>query len=173
MWTASVGITLPVWQKRKQQRAVAEQEYREQASGQEVEQVRLLLEQRIQERGSALSSDLQVIRLYREGLLVQSEASFRAALAQYTVGRAPFLAALEALNGWTADQSGLIQAQADAQAVQIALNELTLGPTPGIGAPGLPSSSMGSAAQGGGAPDAAKAGGAPAGGAASTSSSSM
>jgi len=171
MWTASVGITLPLWQKNKQQRAVAEQEYREQASGQEVEKVRCLLEQRVQERSSELASDLQVIRLYREGLLVQSEASFRATLAQYSVGRVPFLAALEALNGWTADQSGLIQAQAEAQAVQIALNELNLGPTPAIGAPGLPSSSMGSAAQGGGAQASAKSGGAPAGGGSGDASS--
>jgi outer membrane protein TolC len=157
MWTATVGITLPLWQKNKQQRAVAEQEYRHGASGWEVEKLRCLLEQRIQERDSELTSALQVLHLYREGLLVQSEASFRATLSQYTVGRTPFLSVLEALNGWIADQSGLLQAQAQAQAIQIAQNELTLGATPAIGAPALSTGSMGSAAQGGAAPAAPKA----------------
>jgi outer membrane protein TolC len=146
MWTASVGITLPLWQKNKQQRAVAEQEYRQSASGWEAERVRCLLEQRIQERDSELASALQVLQLYREGLLVQSEASFRAALSQYTVGRVPFLSVLEALNGWIADQSGLLQAQAQAQSIQIAQDELNLGPTPGIGAPALSGTPMGAAA---------------------------
>jgi outer membrane protein TolC len=162
MWAASVGITLPLWQKNKQKRAVAEQEYRHAASGFEVEKVRCLLDQRIQERSSDLDASLQVIRLYRAGLLVQSESTFRATLGQYGVGRVPFLSVLEALNGWISDQSGLIQAQAQAQATRIALVELNLGPTPGIGASALPGSSMGSAPGGGAAP--AKSGAAKAAG---------
>ena len=174
MWTASVGITLPLWQKNKQQRAVAEQEYRQSASGWEVEKVRCLLDQRIQERTGDLDAALQVIRLYRGGLLIQSEASFRATLGQYTVGKLPFLSVLEALNGWVADQSGLIQAQADAQAIAIAMNELNLGTTPGIGGSALQAGAMGSAAQGGGAAmGSAKAGPAPAGGSESNASSAM
>jgi outer membrane protein TolC len=145
MWTASVGITLPLWQKSKQKRAVAEQEYRQRASGWEVEKVSCLLAQRVQERSSDLDASLQVIRLYRAGLLVQSEAAFRATLAQFTVGRQPFVSVLEALNGWIADQSGLIQAQAQAQATRIALLELNLGPTPAIGASALPGGAMGGA----------------------------
>ena len=171
MWTASVGITLPLWSRNKQQRAVAEQEYRQSASGWEVEKLRCLLEQRIQERDSELTSALQVLQLYRAGLLVQSEASYRATLSQYTVGRAPFLSVLEALNGWIADQSGLLQAKAQAQAIQIAQNELNLGATPGIGAPALSGSAMGSAAA---APAAAQAAaGADSGSGSSMSSSSM
>ncbi|MDR3670631.1 MAG: TolC family protein [Holophaga sp.] len=176
MWTASVGITLPLWQKNKQKRAVAEQEYRQSASGWEVEKVRCLLEQRIQERDSQLTSALQVLHLYREGLLVQSEASFRATLSQYTVGRTPFLSVLEALNGWVADQSGLLQAKAQAQAIQIAQNELNLGSTPGIGAPALSGSAMGSgsAASTASAPASAQAAaGADSGASSSMSSSSM
>jgi len=145
MWTASVGITLPLWQKNKQKRAVAEQEYRQRASGWEVEKVSCLLAQRVQERSSDLDASLQVIRLYRAGLLVQSEAAFRATLAQFTVGRQPFVSVLEALNGWIADQSGLIQAQAQAQATRIALLELNLGPTPAIGASALAGGAMGGA----------------------------
>jgi outer membrane protein TolC len=154
MWTASVGITLPLWQKNKQQRAVAEQEYRQSASGFEQERVRTLLAQRIQERTRDLDASLEVIRLYRQGLLIQSEAAFRAALAQYTVGRLPFLSVLEALNGWISDQSGLLQVQAQAQATRITLVELNLGPTPAIGAAALPAGGMG-ATPGGPAPGGA------------------
>jgi outer membrane protein TolC len=148
MWTASVGITLPVWQKHKQQRAVAEQEYRQHASGWEAERVRCLLAQRVQERSSAMDSALQVIRLYRGGLLIQSEGAFRATLSQYEVGRMPFVSVLEGLNGWVADQGGLLQAQAEAQSIQVALTELNLGPTPGIGSSGLAPAAMGGGGQG-------------------------
>jgi outer membrane protein TolC len=172
MWTASVGITLPVWRKHKQSRAVAEQEYRRTASAWDVERVRCLLAQRVQERQGDLDADLQVIRLYRAGLLVQSESTFRATLAQFVVGKVPFLAVLEALNGWVADQSGLLQAQAQAQAVRIALDELNLGATPAIAASALP----GGAGMGGAAPSAggaaARSAGAPAAGGDSGSSSS-
>jgi len=175
MWTASVGITLPLWQKNKQKRAVAEQEFRQTASGFEVEKVRCLLAQRIQERTSDLNASLQVLGLYRAGLLVQSEGTFRATLAQYTVGKLPFVSVLEALNGWVADQSGLIQAQAQAQAIQIALLEYNLGPTPDVSASALPGSSMGSgaASAGGSAMGGAKAGAAPAAGSDSSASGSM
>lgn len=171
MWTASVGITLPIWQKHKQQRAVAEQEFRQRASGWEAERVRSLLRQRIQERTSDLDAALQVLRLYRAGLLIQSESTFRASLSQYVVGRLPFLSVLEALNGWVSDQSGLIQAQAQAQAIRIALLELNLGPTPGISAPALAGKVMGGAAKGAGG-GAGSAKGAAAQGADSDSSSS-
>ena len=131
MWTASVGITLPVWQKHKQSGRWPSRNTASTASGWEVERVRCLLAQRVQERQRDLDAALQVIRLYRAGLLVQSESTFRATLAQYVVGKVPFLSVLEALNGWIADQSGLLQAQAQAQAMRIAQDELNLGRHPG------------------------------------------
>jgi outer membrane protein TolC len=177
MWTASVGITLPIWQKNKQMRAVSEQEQRGKAAGWEVERVRCLLTQRVQERASQLDADLGVIKLYRNGLLVQSESSFRAALAQFSVGKTPFLSVLESLNGWVADQSGLLQAQADAQAVRIAQLEWNLGPTPGIGGTGLQAGAMGGgqSSSGMGAAQASSGMGAakPAAGSESNASSSM
>ena len=172
MWTASVGITLPLWQKHKQQRGVAEQEYRQQAAGKEVEKLRCLLAQRVQERTSQMESALGVIRLYRAGLLVQSEASFRAALSQYGVGRMPFVSVLESLNGWIADQSGLLQAQADAQAIRIAQLEWNLGETPGIGGAGLQAAAMGGG-QGSGASAGGPAKAGPAAASDSSSSSAM
>ena len=149
MWTVSVGISLPIWSRNKQQRAVVEQDLRRRAQGSEVEGLRHLLSERIHERASQLDATLAMLSLYREGLLVQSENTFKASLAQYESGRTPFASALEALNAWIADQSGMLQAQAQAQAIVIAQEEWTLGPTPAIGATGLSAASMG--ASGGGA----------------------
>ncbi len=148
MWTFNVGITLPLWSRNKQQRAVAEQDLRRQAQGSQIEGLGHLLKERIHERAARLDSALAVLRLYREGLLVQSESAFKASLAQYETGKAPFLSVLESLNGWISDQSGLLQTQAQAQAIAIAQEELTLGPTLPIGATGLSASSMGGSASG-------------------------
>lgn len=149
MWGLGVSISLPVWSRQKQHRAVAEQEHRRRAQGADLEGQKLLLRQRIQERAAQMDAALETLSLYRSGLLVQSEASFRATLAQYEAGRAPFLSVLESLKGWVADQSGLLQTQAQALAIQIAQEELNPGPTPAIGATTLTAAPM--AAGGGGA----------------------
>lgn len=143
MWTVGFSISLPVWSKQKQQRAVSEQEFRRRAQGSDAESVRILLNQRIHQRAAQLEAALDTLRLYREGLLVQSESSFQANLAQYETGRAPFISVLEALNGWISDRSGFLQTLAQAQAVQIAQEEFNLAGTPGISAQGLNSGSMG------------------------------
>ncbi|MBP1627111.1 MAG: outer rane efflux protein [Holophagaceae bacterium] len=149
MWGLGVSISLPAWSKQKQHHAVAEQEQRRRAQGSDLENQKLLLRQRLEERAAQMDAALETLTLYRSGLLVQSEASFRATLAQYEAGRVPFLSVLEALKGWISDQSGLLQAQAQALAIQIAQEELNPGPTPPIGATTLTAAPM--AAGGGGA----------------------
>jgi outer membrane protein TolC len=150
MWTVGFSIGLPVCAHRKQQKAVAEESWRKQAEGHEVEAVRTLLRQRIRERVAQLASDEASIRIYRQGLLVQSKASFKASLAQYEAGKVPFLTVLESLDGWVADQSGYLQALSQAQAQDIALREFNLGSTPAItgGAMGSPSLGLSSAPSG-------------------------
>jgi outer membrane protein TolC len=143
MWSVGVSISLPLWSKQKQQRAVSEQAIRRRAQGSEAENIRNLLGQRIQERAAQLDAAIETLHLYREGLLVQSEASFHASLAQYEAGRAPFLSVLEALNGWIADRGGYLQAQAQVLAVEIAQEEFNLAGTPTISAQGLNAGSMG------------------------------
>jgi outer membrane protein TolC len=146
MWSVGVSITLPLWSRSKQQRAVAEQEWRFRAGNSEVESIQHRLSERIHERSTRLASVLASLRLYRQGLLVQSEATFQATLAQYEAGRVPLLSALEALQGWIADRSGLLQTQAQAHGLQIALEEMSLGPTPSVGSAVLSAASMGSGA---------------------------
>ena len=150
MWQVGFSISLPVWSKQKQQRAVSEQDLRRRAQGSEAESIRILLGQRIHERSAQLDAALETLHLYSEGLLVQSESTFQAVLAQYETGRMPFLSVLEALNGWTSDRGGFLQALAQAQAIQIAQEEFNLAGTPGITAQGLSSGSMGTGGSPGG-----------------------
>ena len=91
MWQVGVSISLPIYGRHKQQRAVAEHEHHRRGQGAEVDSVRTLLRQRAEERSIQIQSLRRTRDLYREGLLVQSEATFKAALSQYEAGRAPFL----------------------------------------------------------------------------------
>jgi len=153
MWQVGVGISLPIYGHSKQQRAVAEHEHHRQGQGAEVESVRTLLRQRTEERNIQIQTLRRIRDLYRDGLLVQSEASFKALLAQYETGRAPFLGALEALNGWVGDQGAYLQTLAQLQAQHIALREAALGPTAPISGGSLGSASISSGAA---APTASK-----------------
>jgi outer membrane protein TolC len=126
MWQLGLSVNLPVWSGGKQRRAVAESAARREASGQSEESIRQLLRLRTQERLALLDAALQTARLYRGGLLVQSEATARSTLAQYQVGRVPFTAVLEALRGWIGDQGGLLESLAQVQRLAIAQAELSL-----------------------------------------------
>ncbi len=154
MWQVGISISLPIYGRSKQQRAVAEHEHHRQGQDAEVQSVRTLLRQRTAERLIQIQSLRRTRDLYREGLLVQSEASFKAALAQYEAGRTPFLGALEALNGWVGDQGAFLQTLAQLQAQHIALREAALGPTAPVSGGSLGSASISSGA--GAAPSASK-----------------
>jgi outer membrane protein TolC len=146
MWQVGVSISLPIYGHSKQQRAVAEHEHHRQGQGAEVVSVRTLLRQRTEERTLQIQSLRRTRDLYKEGLLVQSEANYKAALAQYESGRATFLGALEALNGWVGDQGAYLQTLAQLQAQHIALREANLGATSPINGGSLSSSSFSSGA---------------------------
>jgi outer membrane protein TolC len=142
MWQVGVSISLPIYGRHKQQRAVAEHEHHRRGQGAEVDSVRTLLRQRTEERSIQIQTLRRTRDLYRDGLLVQSEATFKAALAQYESGRAPFLGALEALNGWVGDQGAYLQTLAQLQAQHIALREAALAPTAPINGGSLASASL-------------------------------
>lgn len=129
MWQVGLSLSLPIYGRSKQQRALAEHEHHLHAQNADVTAVRSLLRQRTAERMAQIDALERSKALYQQGLLVQSEASFRATLAQYEAGRASFLAALEALNGWVGDRSGYLQTLAQLQAQRIALREASLAPT--------------------------------------------
>jgi outer membrane protein TolC len=146
MWQVGVSISLPIYGRHKQQRAVAEHEHHRQGQGAEVASVRTLLRQRTEERIIQIQTLARTRDLYTGGLLVQSEAGFKSLLAQYETGRAPFLGALEALNGWVGDRGAYLQVLAQLQAQHIAMEEAALGPTPPINGGSLASASLSSGA---------------------------
>ena len=155
MWQVGVSISLPIYGHQKQQRAMAEHEHHRRSQGAEVDSVRTLLRQRTEERMLQIQLLRRTRDLYREGLLVQSEASFRSVLAQYEAGRASFLGALEALNGWVGDQGAYLQTLAQLQAQHIALGEAALGTTVPVAGGALGSVSLAAGAPA--TPSAAKA----------------
>jgi cobalt-zinc-cadmium efflux system outer membrane protein len=170
MWLATVSIGLPIWSGRKQSRAVDESAARADAEAQGLAAVEQTLRQRVAERSTALSTLSDTVRLYREGLLVQSQATAESTLAQYRVGKVTFASVLDANAGYVNDEEGLLSAIADTERVAIASAEVSLDPVALGGSAGL----GGAAVPGAGAIRAAAAtasagGGAAAGGAASSS----
>jgi outer membrane protein TolC len=171
MWTAAVSIGLPVWSSRKQGRAVAESEARAEAGARGQEAVEQLLRLRVAERRTAFLALLDTVRLYREGLLVQSRATAESTLAQYRVGKVTFASVLEANAGYIADEESFLATVADAQRLAIAADEVSLDPAGGpVAAAGAGGAMPGAGATGGGR---GGAGGAPSGGADAATSSSM
>jgi cobalt-zinc-cadmium efflux system outer membrane protein len=140
MWLATVGIPIPIWAGAKQSHAVAENESRVVANRRKAQSVEQVLRLRVQQRRTALAAALETIRLYREGLLAESEATAESTLAQYEVGKLTFISVLEADAGFIADQDGYLQALAQAQSIEIDAAEVSLGPV------GLPESGAGAGA---------------------------
>ncbi|WP_242392253.1 TolC family protein [Anaeromyxobacter oryzisoli] len=136
MWTAGVSIGLPIWSGRKQNRAVAESEARSTASARSAETIDQVLRLRVAERRSTLTALADTVKLYREGLLVQSRATAESTLSQYRVGRVSFASVLDANAGYINDEDGHLLAVADALRVAIASAEVSLEPPSAGGASG-------------------------------------
>jgi outer membrane protein TolC len=136
MWLAGVSIGLPVWSSRKQSRAVAENEALEDASKQSAAAVEQVLRLRVAERLAVYGALLENVRIFREGLLVQSRATSESTLAQYRVGKVTFASVLEANAGYIADEESYLAAVADAQRIAIAGAEVSLDPVGASGAGG-------------------------------------
>jgi outer membrane protein TolC len=170
MWLAGISVGLPVWSSRKQSRAVAESQARAEAGARGQEAVEQILRLRVAERRTAYAALVETIRLFREGLLVQSRATADSTLAQYRVGRVTFASVLEANAGYINDEESFLSAVADAERIAIAAAEVSLesmgapsagamggGAVPGAGAAG------GGARMGGSAPASRAAEGSSAG----------
>lgn len=141
MWQASVSVNLPVFSGAKQSRAVAESEARAAASAGGAEAVLQLLRLRVRERLALLESLVESARIYRDGLLIQSQATADSTLSQYRVGRVTFASVLEAIGGVIGDEDGYLQAIAAAHRVSIAAAEVSLEQASG-GSSGFSSGAM-------------------------------
>ena len=162
MWQAGLSFSLPLWGAGRRSGLAAESRFRREAATEAAEAMRRLLRQRLAERRAVLAALLETNRIYRSGLLVQSEATVSSAMASYQVGRVPFATVLEALSGYLADRAGFYESVAAAQRTEVAQRELSLEPVEGV-APGamggrVPGSgTMGGAAPAAGAPAASPA----------------
>jgi outer membrane protein, heavy metal efflux system len=128
MWAASVSINLPLFAGQKQNRAIAESEIRTRAEAKGLETIEQILKLRVEERKSAFGALLETAQLYREGLLVQSEATAQSTVSQYQVGRVSFASVLESLAGYLADQDNFLATIVQLHRVAIADGELSLEP---------------------------------------------
>jgi outer membrane protein TolC len=175
MWQAGLSFSIPLWAGSKQSRAVSEYRLRGTAAQGGAETIRRLLLQRAKERLALLEALLETNRLYRSGLLVQSEATVLSTMAQYQVGRVPFASVLEALRGYVADLSGFCESVAATQRIDIAQREVSLDPVAGPAVGGMGSSPVPGAGGMGGAssPEAGAAAPQPASTAGSGSMSRM
>ncbi|HEX7507494.1 MAG TPA: TolC family protein [Polyangia bacterium] len=126
MWQAGVALNLPIWSAQKQSRVMAENRARGESSRDGAEAIRQLLRQRVHERQAVLASLIEANRLYRSGLLVQSEATVSSTLAQYQVGRVTFASVLEALAGYLSDLNGFLDSVAATHKIVIAEQEISL-----------------------------------------------
>lgn len=128
MWLLTVGGTIPVWAGSRQSRAVDEVKARAAASRANADAIEQVLRLRVHERITALLALSDTIRIYSEGLLVQSRATAESTLAQYQVGKVSFASVLDANAGVLADEEGYLLALADAHRIAIATYEISLDP---------------------------------------------
>lgn len=140
MWQAGLSFSIPLWSWSKLSSAATEGRLRGAAAESGSETVRRILGQRVKERIALLGALVETNRLYRSGLLVQSEATVSSSMLQYQVGRVSFAAVLDALNGYVADVNGFYESVASAQRVDIAQREVSLDAVVGSAASGMGSS---------------------------------
>ena len=165
MWLATVGAPIPVFAAGKQRRAVAENRAWGVAAENEVLALEQLLRLRSGERHTAFSALVQMIDLYEQGLLVQSNATTESTLTQYRVGNVSFASVLEANAGFIADQQAYLESVAAAHRLLIGEAEISLDP---VAMPGAATSGA-SMASTTAAPMGAKPASAPGGGDAAAS----
>jgi outer membrane protein, heavy metal efflux system len=166
MWQVGVSVNLPfLWGRAPRQAAIAGARTAADADQRSAEAVAQVLRQRVGERRAALVALLQMLRLYRDGLLVQSRATVDSTLAQYRVGRVTLASVLEAIGGNIADEDAYLQSIVAAQRIAIARAEVSLDPTRASasagmasrGVPGAPAAGAGMKSGGGDASAQAEA----------------
>lgn len=142
MWQANVGVTLPIFSGRKQNRAVSESIAQAEATSRATEALEQVLRLRVRERLTALAALRETASLYRSGLLMQSAATAESTLTQYRVGRASFASVLEANTGIVRDEEDFLRTLVEAQRLAIAQAEVSLEPVGSIAGGGLGSGGM-------------------------------
>ena len=124
MWSVSVGFNVPIWAGRKQKQAIAQARAQAEVQDFSIQDLQQRLDALTRARVARLQADLEVARLYQNGLLAQSDASYQAALAQFSTGAASFRQVLEALSDRLKDRSDYLDALAQAHFDSIELERV-------------------------------------------------
>ncbi len=125
MWQAGVSLSLPLHRSRLEA-AVAEMETREKASEMRREAARQRLAIRTRERLVRVRAAATIERLYREGLVPQTQASADAVLSEYGAGRGTLAAVLQALAAVREARAGHLRAVAASALARVTLEEGSL-----------------------------------------------
>ncbi|HET9960117.1 MAG TPA: TolC family protein, partial [Polyangiaceae bacterium] len=145
MWLVTLGAPVPIFSGARQSHAAAESRAWASAAQSQVAELEQLLRLRAQERELAFGATLDMLAVYDQGLLVQSQATAESALTQYKVGKGSFSAVLEAQAGLVADQEGYLALLANAHRILIAEAEVSLAdtaiPSGGAASGGMPGAS--------------------------------
>ena len=146
MWSAGVGVSVPLWAGKKQRPLIVEaQSLFEAASATEASLRRQALA-RTEERLIRIRQLGDESRLDSEALLVQDRLAVDAALASYKTGSVPFVTVLEALSTTFTDRRGAVGRLADLLRAEADLREFSLDGSPSSAAmPKPPALSAGSA----------------------------
>jgi outer membrane protein TolC len=120
MWSAGLGVSIPLWAGRKQRPLIAEAESLFESASAAEASLRRRIEAVTDERLIRIEQLTAEAKLDAEGILVQDRLSVDAALASYRTGSVPFVTVLEALGTYFFDRrsavdrlAGLIRAEAD------------------------------------------------------------
>ncbi len=145
MWSAGVGVSVPLWAGKKQRPLIVEAEALGEAASATEASLRRQIEARTEERLIRVEQLAAEAKLDAEGVLVQDKLSVDAALASYRTGSVPFVTVLEALGTYFIDRraavsrlAGFIRAEAD-------LNEFSLDRAGPAGMASSPGPSFGAA----------------------------
>ena len=126
MWSAAVGVSIPLWARKKQRPLIVEAERLfESASARETSlrrQIQALTEERLI-RIESLDAEA---KLDAEGILVQDRLSVDAALASYRTGSVPFVTVLEALGTYFSDRRAAVSRLASLVRAAADLHEFSL-----------------------------------------------
>ncbi|MGA7990562.1 MAG: TolC family protein [Thermoanaerobaculia bacterium] len=126
MWSAGVGISVPLWAAKKQRPLIAEAESQlESASATEVS-LRRRARARTEERLIRIRQLEEESRLDAGALLIQDRLAVEAALASYRTGSVPFVTVLEALSTNFSDRRAAIARLADLLRADADLREFSL-----------------------------------------------
>lgn len=127
MWAVTLGVPLPVFAGARQSRALAEAEAMKDASQRDAEGVEQLLALRAHQRAESMKALSAVWRTWQGGLLTQASAAAESTLSQYSTGREPLSAVLEANAVSISEVEASLQVLAEAWRLAIAQDELSLG----------------------------------------------